>query len=278
MKEKGISISFYSMRVLIKRELISSLYGWGVYAAMFIAFLVSSFILRNFLRGIREENIFISSYPLNFPLFVSVVIISFYLVVVSAISISREREQGTLEVLFYGPVSSSSFLLGKYFTDMILYMIILGFSAIYFLGVSLLTNLGFTYLLVKAFLLSIFLASCVISFGLFISSLTGRVRSSIIWLVGILLAFLGLWFLQNMFLTFPSEAFTSWLLYIRKTLFVTQHIINWVSPFSYLSRGMESIRIGSVKPFVLNIVYSIIYTVILLFLSIYILKAKGVRA
>ena len=38
MKEKGISISFYSMRVLIKRELISSLYGWGVYAAMFIAF------------------------------------------------------------------------------------------------------------------------------------------------------------------------------------------------------------------------------------------------
>jgi len=278
MKEKGISISFYSMRVLIKRELISSLYGWGVYAAMFIAFLVSSFILRNFLRGIREENIFISSYPLNFPLFVSVVIISFYLVVVSAISISREREQGTLEVLFYGPVSSSSFLLGKYFTDMILYMIILGFSAIYFLGVSLLTNLGFTYLLVKAFLLSIFLASCVISFGLFISSLTGRVRSSIIWLVGILLAFLGLWFLQNMFLTFPPEAFTSWLLYIRKTLFVTQHIINWVSPFSYLSRGMESIRIGSVKPFVLNIVYSIIYTVVLLFLSIYILKAKGVRA
>lgn len=278
MKEKGISISFYSMRVLIKRELISSLYGWGVYAAMFIAFLVSSFILRNFLRGIREENIFISSYPLNFPLFVSVVIISFYLVVVSAISISREREQGTLEVLFYGPVSSSSFLLGKYFTDMILYMIILGFSAIYFLGVSLLTNLGFTYLLVKAFLLSIFLASCVISFGLFISSLTGRVRSSIIWLVGILLAFLGLWFLQNMFLTFPSEAFTSWLLYIRKTLFVTQHIINWISPFSYLSRGMESIRIGSVKPFVLNIVYSIIYTVVLLFLSIYILKAKGVRA
>ena len=234
--------------------------------------------MRNFLRGIREENIFISSYPLNFPLFVSVVIISFYLVVVSAISISREREQGTLEVLFYGPVSSSSFLLGKYFTDMILYMIILGFSAIYFLGVSLLTNLGFTYLLVKAFLLSIFLASCVISFGLFISSLTGRVRSSIIWLVGILLAFLGLWFLQNMFLTFPPEAFTSWLLYIRKTLFVTQHIINWVSPFSYLSRGMESIRIGSVRPFMLNIVYSIIYTVVLLFLSIYILKAKGVRA
>jgi ABC-type transport system involved in multi-copper enzyme maturation permease subunit len=278
MNEKGISLSIHSMRVLAKRELVSGLYGWGVYVAMFISFLVSSFILRNFLRGIKEENIFISSYPLNFPLFVSVVIISFYLVIVSAISISREKEQGTLEVLFYGPVSSSSFLLGKYFTDMILYIIILGFFALYFLGVSLLTNLGFTYALVKALLLSIFLASCVISFGLFISSLTGRVRSSIIWLVGILLAFLALWFLQNMFLTFPPEAFTSWLLYLRKTLSVTQHLINWISPFSYLSRGMESIRVGSMRPFLLNILYSVIYSVILLVLSIYILKVKGVRA
>jgi len=278
MNEKGISLSTHSMRVLIKRELISSLYGWGVYAAMFVSLLVSSFILRNFLRGIKEENIFISSYPLNFPLFVSVVIISFYLVVVSAISISREKEQGTLEVLFYGPVSSSSFLLGKYFTDMILYIIILGFFVVYLLGVSFLTNLGFTYALVKALFLSIFLASCVISFGLFISSLTGRVRSSIIWLVGILLAFLALWFLQRMFLTFPSEAFTSWLLYLRKTLSVTQHLINWISPFSYLSRGMESIRVGSMKPFLINILYSVIYSVILLVLSIYILKAKGVRA
>jgi len=277
MNEKGISLSTRSMRVLTKRELVSSLYGWGFYVAIFISFLVSSFILRNFLRGIKEDNIFITSYPLNFPLFVSVVIISFYLVIVSAISISREKEQGTLEVLFYGPVSSSSFLLGKYFTDMLLYIIIVGFFALYFFGVSLLTNLGFTLALGKALVVSIFLASCMVSFGLFISSLTGRVRSSIVWLIGILLAFLVIWFLQNMFFNIPSEALSSWLLYLQKTLSVASYIINWVSPFSYLSRGMESIRIGSMKPFLLNILYSIIYTVCLLALSIYILKAKGVR-
>lgn len=272
-----MSLSTHSMRVLTKRELTSSLYGWGLYAAIFISFIVSAFILRNFLQGIKENNIFISAYPLNFPLMVSVIIISFYLVIVSAISISREKEQGTLEVLFYGPVSSSSFLLGKYFTDMILYMIILGFFAIYFYGVSLLTNLGFTFALVKALLLSIFLASCVVSFGLFISSLTGRVRSSVIWLVGVLIAFLGIWFLQNIFLNFPEEAFTSWMLYLRKTLSVAYYVIRWVSPFSYLTRGMESIGLGSMRPFLMNILYSVIYTVVLLFLSVYILKAKGVR-
>ncbi|RLE11765.1 hypothetical protein DRJ04_07450 [Candidatus Aerophobetes bacterium] len=277
MREKEISLSVYSMKILVKRELISSLYGWGFYVAIFISFLISSFILKNFLQGIREENIFISSYPLNFPLFVSVVIISFYLVVVSAISISREREQGTLEILFYGPVSFSSFLLGKYITDMLLYLIILCFFALYFLGVSVLTNLGFTLALAKAFLVSIFLASCMVSFGLFISSLTGRVRSSVIWLIGIILAFLAIWFLQNIFLNLPSEALSSWLRYLQKTLGIVSHFVRWISPFSYLSRGMESIRVGSIKPLLLNILYSLIYTTVLLVLSVYILKAKGAR-
>lgn len=278
MEEKEIFLSAHTMKILAKRELLSSLYGWGLYIAIFISFLVSSFILKNFLQGIRENNIFISSYPLNFPLFTSVVIISLYLVIVSAISISREREQGTLEVLFYGPVSSFSFLMGKYITDMLLYFIILGFFAIYFLGVSFLTNLGFTIALVKAFVVSIFLASCVISFGLFISSLTGKVRSSIVWLIGILLAFLGIWFLQNIFLRIPSEALSSWMRYLQKTIGIIYHFVNWVSPFSYLSRGMESIWLGSMKPFLLNILYSVLYTVILLALSVHILRAKGVRA
>lgn len=277
MNKEEIPLSVHSTKVLIRRELISSLYGWGFYVAIFICFLVSSFILKNFLMGIKQNNIFISSYPLNFPLFASVVIISFYLVIVSAISISREKEQGTLEVLLYGPVSSSSFLLGKYFTDMLLYLIIAGFFALYFLGVSLLTNLGFTLALAKAILVSIFLASCVVSFGLFISSLTRRVRNSIVWLTGLLLAFLAIWFFQNIFFNVPSEALSPWLLYLQKTLRLVHQFISWISPFSYLSRGMESIRIGSIKPFLLNILYSIVYTTVLLTLSIYILKVRGGR-
>lgn len=277
MTKNDISLSIHSMKVLTKRETISSLHGWGFYIAIFISFLLSSFILRNFLQGIKENNIFISSYPLNLPLFVSVIVISFYLVIVSAISISREKEQGTLEVLFYGPVSSSCFLLGKYFTDMLLYLIIAGFFAVYFFGVSVLTNLGFTLTLGKALLLSLFLASCMVSFGLFISSLTGRVRNSILWLVGILVAFFAIWFFQNILFSIPPESFPSWLLYLQKTLSLTSQIVKWISPFSYLSRGMESISIGSMKLFLLNILYSIIYTAVLLTLSIYILKVKGVR-
>jgi len=278
MSDKEISLSVYNMKVLAKRELTSSLYGWGFYAAIFISSLVSSFILKNFLQGIIAENIFITSFPLNFPLFTSIIIISFYLVIVSAISISREKVQGTLEILFCGPVSSSSFLLSKYFTDMALYLIILGFFVFYFLGASLLTNLGFTWDLIKAFLVSIFLASCMISFGLFISSLTSKIRSSIVWVIGLLIAFLAVWFLQNIFINIPSEALSLWMRYLQKALVIIHQFVNWVSPFSCLSRGMEAIRAGSMKLLALNILYSIIYTVILLILSIYILKAKGAKA
>jgi len=277
MAKKSFSLTVHSIKVLIRRELFSSLYGWGIYGAIFASFIVCSLLLKNFTGGIREENILISSYPLNLPLFASVIIVSLYLVIISAISISREREQGTLEVLFYGPVSSLSFIMGKYFKDIFLYLITLIFFAVYFFGVSLLTNLGFTYSLVKALALSILWVSCVISFGLFISSLTGKVRNSIIWLVAILLAFLAIQFAHSIFLGFPEEALSTSLLYLRRTLYYISKGTSWVSPFSYISRGMDSIQIESMKLYLLNIIYCIVYSVIFLVLSVYILKLKGAR-
>ena len=278
MSQKKLSILMNTMGTLTKRELVSSLRGWGIYIAAFVSFLVSSWMLNNHLNTLKENTIIITSYPLETPLSWSVIIVSLYLVFISAISISREREQGTLEVLWYGPVSSFSYLLGKYFKDIILYLIVLVFFGVYFWVVSTITNLGFTIDLAKAFLVSIFVVSCFVSFGLFISSLATRVRSSVIWLVGILLAFLALWFANSILNLLPEESLSSSLLYIRRTLSLIFTLINWISPFSYLSRGMGSIPVGNNLIYTLNIVYSIIYSVILLSLSMFILKRKGVKA
>ncbi len=278
MSQKKLSISMNTMGTLTKRELASSLRGWGIYIAVFVSFLISSWMLNSHLNTLKENTIMITSYPLETPLSWSVIIVSLYLVFISAISISREREQGTLEVLWYGPVSSFSYLLGKYFKDIILYLIVLVLFGIYFWVVSTITNLGFTIDLAKAFLVSIFVVSCFISFGLFISSLATRVRSSVIWLVGILLAFLALWFASSILNVLPEESLSSSLIYLRGTLSLIFTLINWISPFSYLSRGMGSIPVGNNLIYTLNIVYSIIYSVILLSLSMFILKRKGVKA
>ncbi len=265
-------------KILFKRELLYSLYSWGYYGVLFVSFFASSFILKNFLDGIREDDILVSAFPLNYPLYITIIIISLYLVLVSAISISREREQGTLEVLFYGPVASKNFLMAKYWKDLFLGIISLGFTAVYFYLVSTFTNLGFTPGLIRALIMGIFLISCVVSFGLFISSFTGRVRSSIIALIALLGAFLAIQFSYSTLLGIEKESLSVPLFYLRQTLHIVFQGINWVSPFAFLSRGLDSVVLESWPLFFTNILYCVIYSVIFLSLSIFIMNRRGVKA
>ncbi|HPU08675.1 MAG TPA: ABC transporter permease subunit [Candidatus Atribacteria bacterium] len=266
-------------KTLFKRDFLYTLYSWGYYAAIFASFLVSSFILKNFVDGIREEDILVSAYPLHQPLYITLVIISIYLVIVSAISISREREQGTLEVLFYGPVTAGNFLWSKYFKDLLLGIIALGFTAVYFYLVSYFTNLGFTIGLIKALFMGIFLISCVVSFGLFISSLTGRIRSSVITLLAILGAFLAIQLAYGALLGLGEEATISLpLLYLRQTLSYIFQGINWISPFAFLSRGLDAVVLESWSLYLANIAYCLIYSLIFIVLSIFTMNRRGVKA
>lgn len=264
--------------ILFKRDFVYTFYSWGYYVALFVAFLASSFILKNFLDGIREEDILVSAYPLNYPLYISIVIISVYLVLFSAVSISREREQGTLEVLFYGPVTPRNFLLGKYFKDLVLGMVSLGFCAAYFFLVSYATNLGFTMGLIKALIMSVFLISCVVSFGLFVSSITGRIRSSVLALIAILGSFLGIQFVHTAFLGIEREGLSAPMMYLRETISLLFQGINWVSPFAFLNRALESVVLESWPLYLTTIGYAVLYSLIFIILSIISMSRKGVKA
>ena len=278
MSKKKVFLSTKTIKVLTKRDLVSALHGWGIYVVTVISFLLSSFFLGRYLGGIREDNILISTDPLrDFLFFPSVIIISFYLTILSSISVSRERDQGTLEILFYGPVNSLAFILAKYLKETLTYLIIVVFFFAYFWGVSGLTNLGFSYGLAKAIFLSIFLVSCWISFGLFISSLTSRVRNSILWVVGVFLALWALYFGQALLLSLSTKEMPAFLSYIGGAVSFIYQAVWWISPLSYLSRGMDAVNVGSGWLYGMSILYSIIYSVVLIILSIFILKRKGVR-
>ncbi|MCS7241595.1 MAG: ABC transporter permease [Candidatus Caldatribacterium sp.] len=270
--------AFRVMRTLFKRDFLYSLYSLGYYVALFVSFIASSFILKNFLDSIGEEDILVSAYPLNYPLYITLIIISLYLVILSGVSISREREQGTLEVLFYGPVTPGSFLWGKYLKDLCLGIVALGFTALYFYLVSLFTNLGFTTGLIKALIMSIFLLSCVVSFGLFISSLTGRIRSSVLALVAILGAFLAIQLGYNALLGFEKESLSVPMLYVRQAMSYVFRGISWISPFAYLSRGLDSVVLENPLLYVANIGYAVAYSLVFMVLSVYVMSKKGVRA
>jgi len=272
-----LSSAVQTVQALVKRDFYSSLRGWGLYVATFVSFLASSFLLKNYLGTIKEKNILISSDPLNFPLLISLVAISFYLAIVSVVSISREKDQGTLEVLFYGRVNCTSYLVAKFLADMLVYLFFVCFLILYFMALSALTNLGFSWALVKGIFLSIFSVSCVISFSLFISSLTSKMRSSIIWLVAVLSVFLAIQVSHSLLVRLQEGAPSTSQQYLRTTLGVLSQSMGWISPFSYLRRGMESISIGSTRLYGMNILYSLIYSLILLVSAVIVLERKGVR-
>lgn len=277
MTRKEFSLSVHTVKALTKKDFYSILSGWGIYIVVCLSFIAPSFLLKNFLESIKKDDILISADPLNFPLFISVVIISFYLVILSVISISREKDQGTLEVLFYGPVSSSTYILGKYINSILTYLVVTIFFLAYFWGVSLLTNLGFSWGLGKVILTSIFSVSCVVSFGLFISSLTKKIRNSIIWLIGLLILFLVIIVGQTILFSMSQEEISPFLTYLGNTLSVISRGVTWINPFSYLTRGRDAVSLHNSFLYGLNILYSIIYSTILLLLSMFMLKRKGVR-
>ena len=270
-------LSGHTIRVLTMRDLLATIKGWGPYIAATISFLVSSFLIKNYLATLKENDILISSDPLNFPLMVSLIVVSIYLAIFSTVSVSREKDQGTLEVLFYGPVSCGSFLLAKYFADILVFLFVVGFLILYFLALTVLTNLGLSWDLVEAIVLSVFSASCVISFSMFISSFTSKTKSSIIWLVTILFILLALEVSHSMLLRLPEESLSDMLIYLREGLRIVIMGTEWVSPFSILMKGMESIGLGNFGLYALNVLHAAVYTFLFLLLSVVVMKRKGVR-
>lgn len=266
-----------TVNALIRRDFSSNLNSWGPYVATFVSLLASSFLLKNYLGAIKEKNILISSDPFNFPLLISLVVIAFYLAIVSVVSISREKDQGTLEVLFYGPVNCSAYLVAKFLADMLVYLVLVCFLILYFIAVSALTNLAFSWSLMKAIFLSVFSVSCVISFSLLISSLTSRMRNSIIWLVAILFAFLAIQVSHTMLVRLEEGALSSSMVYLRNTLGMLSQGVEWISPFTYLHRGMQSISIESSRLYGINIAYALAYSFVSLVFSVLVLERKGVR-
>lgn len=265
------------IRAIIKREARSSFFGLGLYIASTIACLVSAFIFNTYINTVEGNNIMVMASPLNNPLFYAVIVATIYTAISSSTALSREKDKGTLEVLFYGPVDHLSVILAKFIEDIVSFLIIMFLVTIYFIYAAITTNLGFSITYLYAVILAIFIASCMSSFGLWLSSLTARIRTSVLLLIVIMGALIGLQFLQNYILTLKPEDLSLSMVYIMGVVSNALRIIRWASPFSYLMNGINAVALGSVSMYIENMVGAIIYTVVLLTATVYTLKWKGVR-
>lgn len=267
-----------TIRVTAKRELKSTLYGLGLYVVLFFIFLSVSYVgLRNALYSVTQNGLLVLPDPINRPFFVTIGLAATYLGLCSAIAISRERDQGTLEVLFYGPVDSISYVIGKYMQQMLTFCVVLLFTLINFGALSLVTNLGFSGSLIGILALSLFLASCMIAFGIFLSAITKRMMVSVVFFLGLVLFFLGFWVAHAWVQSIPGKDLTTILVYARVILDNLNSVVEWISPLAYFNRGSVAIGLGSGVGYLLSVVSSMVYSGLLLAFAVYAFNRKGVR-
>jgi ABC-type transport system involved in multi-copper enzyme maturation permease subunit len=267
-----------TVKALVKKDLSAAVKSWGPYVAAAVSFLASSLVLKNYLSGLGDNNILITSDPLNFPLYISLVVVSFYLAILSAVSISSEKDRGTLEVLFYGPVNNGSYLLSKYLADMTIFLFLIGLLIPYFIFASLLTNLALSWSLVKGIVLSVFSASCIISFSLLISTATSKMRNSVIWMVALLGAFLSIQLAGGILLRLNESALSLLVQYLRMTINVMNAGLEWVTPFAPLNKGVQAIVIGNDRLYLGSILFALLYSSFFLAAAVAMLRKKGVQA
>ena len=267
----------YVAWVLAKRDLMSTLFGAGFYLTVFATTIVAGFMLQSHLSSVRQVGMLITASPLDVPFFFAVMVCSIYLALASATSIAREKDLQTMEVLFYGPVDNVSFVLGKYIKGLLGFLVVAVFLVFYFALTSGVANLGLAARFWQTFVLSLFLVSCVISFGIIFSALTNGVRSSLLLFLGAIGLLLAIQ-LSNQFLSgLSSNVLSQPFIILRDGISIVALVVRWISPIAYFFEGLEAVSIASASKYLISLVSSIIYSLVLLTLSVLILRAKGVR-
>ena len=261
--------------ILAKRDIRLTFSGSGIYLAVLTALVISSIALDNYLKAVGRDRLLITASPFAYPLFIATGVCAVYLALSSVTSIARERNTQTLELLFYGPVDNTSYIFAKYVKAVLSYLYVSTLVVVYYVFASLTTNLGLSFKFLGVLALSFFLASCVITFGIFMSTLCRSVRNSVLLLFGIVGGLVAiqvvLEVLMNMGDNLPPV-----FVHLRNTLSILHAIVKWVSPFYYLDKGMEAVSIGSAAKYAVSGIFSTVYSAFFILLSILAMKSKGV--
>jgi MFS family permease len=161
----------------------------GMYIALTIGLLLGSVLLHNSLRVAQLNAVLTTSQPLLVPLFLTTILFSIYVASRVALEITRERANRTLEVLFYGPVDANAFLLGHWIGGLKIYAVGLVLVVVWMNLVMWLLNIAFDLSLLALLGASLLSTAAMIAFGMFVGSLGGRSRNTLILFIGVVLLF-----------------------------------------------------------------------------------------
>ncbi|MBN2044349.1 MAG: hypothetical protein JW757_04945 [Anaerolineales bacterium] len=270
----------HAIKTIMERVSQTRFWGLGIFVTLAVSLAFSSVLLVNFSRFTETNLITVEKQPLTAPILLSVILISLYLSLTISLNVSREYSNNTIEMLFYGPVDESAYMLGNFFAQLKVFLYSL-IGILVWLNLSIwLLNLDFRLDIFLMLGVSILMCGQWVAFGLLVASWGGKRRNTLVYFMLTILLIGGIQagdFIAATLVQIQSPTATDPLVVARNVLSGINGLISWISPYSQLSSAFEAILENSTSGFLGNLVLMFVEMILMLASSILLLKKKGVR-
>lgn len=269
--------SWFSSALSIARmEGKKILFSLAHYLAISVSLFVAWLMLNSLVNSVQRVGLVVETNPFLLPFFAALVPYMIFLAIAVALTLTREIESRTIEVLFYAPLDFSSFVLGRFLGQITYFLIALPFLVFFFLGYAFQFNLRMTAGLFGAMILSPFTVACVIAFGILTASIFRKVRMTAIVLIIAIALLLVVQIAHVLLPVLQVQEGSQALFLFTEVIEIGYRVVEWISPFAFLARGVEAAEIGAPSLYGLVVLKSIIYTGICVLISVLLLKYRGI--
>lgn len=263
--------------VIAWREAKAATRGVGGYIALTVALVAATWMLLIDVRGLDAGGLLVLADPFRSPLAIAMLVLAVFLAIWAAVSAARDRESGTLEVLFYGPVDEVAYILGKVGGLLVAYLAALPILLASLALLALMTGFSLTPMILVSLVLSIVPAAEIVGFGVLLSVGTSRVRNAVLLLVGVTAVLLGVTVAHSMVLLVPVTDPASPVLPLRDALGTLGVGVSWISPFAYLERVVDGVLSGAWWSAGISLAAAVAYTAAMIGLAALWLRHRGVH-
>lgn len=262
--------------VIAWQEAKAAMRGMGCYVALSVALIAATWMLLVDVRALEAAGLLVLADPFRPSVTVAILVLALFFAVSAATSAARDRESGTLEVLFYGPVDEITYILGKAAGLLLAYLAALPLLLASLALLSWMSGFALTPAIPVSIVLSVVPVAQIVGFAILLAVGIGRVRSAVLLLVGIVALLLGLEVAYRMVLLVPISDPASPVLPLRDTLAALTAAASWISPFAWLERVVDGAMAGAWRNALLSLAAALAYAVLMLGLAALWLRHRGV--
>ncbi len=262
--------------IIAKRIVGSAIFKYIFYIDISLIILCAIIPVASLGSLLEDQGVIIVQRPLEVSILIAGMVISIYLALYSLVTVSQERDDETVDVLFYGPINPQEYLMGHFLGQWILGIILISIFGCYLLIISLITGLVPTWNLVLSLGAAWFSMTAIISSGILIAVLVRSTKKAIFLFISLIILLVGI---QIGFSYYQASIGQE--LVITKFLAMTIHALNkiaqWLSPYTYFLESINEIRRGEYLNVLIVQLKTILFTFILLNLSIFTMKRRGLH-